>query len=263
MCIRPLLLVLGLALAGVAQAQQRFDYEPTEAVLQNLQPAFAVYRELKHGDLVLENGEAKRAEVRRIDWREWSLKLSYEQAGEAPGVVRYDAIYKAGAIRDTTFMASRWGVPLAGGWVMWCEGSEPERCARAIADLLFYRMVRTDRIREADRQFAAALEKYRDRSLRPPLPEEVRKYRIQAEFALDQKKLDEAIALYTKGVVAARWWADGYYNLALLLAEQKYYAEAVRIMRRFIALEEGSSDARRALDLTYRWESLIPASERE
>jgi tetratricopeptide (TPR) repeat protein len=264
--VRAAIATVALSLAIAAQAQQRFDYEPTEAVLQDLRASFQVVGAIKRGELFVESAEGgvtRRATVQTFSWREERLQLAYLEPVGGPAEVRYDTIYKAGAVRDAAFLASRWGVPLAGGWTIWCEGANPERCARALADVLYYRMVRLDRIREADRLFAAALAKYRDRSSRPPLPEEVRKYKIQAEFALDQKKLDDAIALYTKGVVAARWWADGYFNLALILAERQQYAEAVRIMKRFIALEDGTPDARRALDMTYRWESLIPAGERE
>lgn len=255
-----------LACGAAAQEPLPFSYEPAEAVLQNPQPSVARVASIRQGELVAERaaaGEARRAKVMKMTWLDLRLRLAYDENAGAPGEVRYDALHKAGAVRDPGLFSSRWGVPVTGGWVLWCETGDSERCARALADILYVRMVRLDRMREADRLFAAALARYKDRDARPPLPEEARKYRVQAEFALDQKKLDEAAERYTRAVVAARWWADGYFNLALIQAERQYYSEAIRIMRRFIALEEGTPDARRAQDMIYRWEAQLPPEARE
>jgi hypothetical protein len=209
------------------------------------------------------DGAAPKVRVAKLNWRNTRLLLTYDEQAGAPAAVEYVSLAKIGAVREQGFLSSRWGVPLTGGWTLWCENAQPDACARALADYLFFYRNRVAQMREADRLFADAVAKYKDPATRPPLPEDVRKFKIQAEFAVDNKKLDDAIGYYTQGVVGARWWADGYFNLAILLAEKKDFGEAIRIMRRFITLQEGTPDARRALDMTYRWDAMIPADQRE
>lgn len=265
---RFLVLLLG-AVACAAQAQEtppaRFDYEPTEEVLKNIRPSWDALGKVPASQIVVERAEgaSARAKLTKVTWGRTRVTLAYDQQVGAPAAVEYESLARIGAVREGGFLSGRWGVPLPSGWTLWCEASDSERCAKAIADVALFYKVGVQRLREADRLFAEALAKYRDPAARPPLPEEVRKFKIQAEFAVDQKKLDDAIDYYTRGVIGARWWADGYFNLALLHAERKNFHEAIRVMKRFIALQEGTPDARRALDMTYRWEATIPADQRE
>jgi hypothetical protein len=66
----------------------------------------------------------------------------------------------------------------------------------------------------------------------------------------------DAVNGYVMAVRTAPWWSERYYNLALLNGELKQHEEAVRMMKRFLALQPGSPLARAAQDQIYRWEAL-------
>ena len=254
-----------LALGVHAADAQKFEYQPSEAVVKNPNPSFAALNAVPIGQIVVErsDGSGPRAKLAKTNWRNTRIVVVYDAQVGAPEALEYESLVQIGVVREEGFLNRRWGVPLPSGWTIWCESADSERCAKALADVLYFYRFRLRGMREADRLFGEALAKYKDPASRPPLPEDVRKFKIQAEFAVDQKKLDDAINYYTQGVIAARWWADGYFNLALLHAERKNFHEAIRVMKRFIALQEGTPDARRAMDMTYRWEAMIPADQRE
>jgi tetratricopeptide (TPR) repeat protein len=89
---------------------------------------------------------------------------------------------------------------------------------------------------------------------RPELPEEARRFGVQATTAAERKSYDEAIALFSNGLEAAPWWAEGHFNRALLLANQNRYQEAVTSMKQFLVLAPNAPDARAAQDKIYEWE---------
>ncbi len=49
-------------------------------------------------------------------------------------------------------------------------------------------------------------------------------------------------------------WAIGYFNLALLLAEEERYSEAILNMKKYLELQPNAPDARKAQDKIYIWE---------
>lgn len=89
---------------------------------------------------------------------------------------------------------------------------------------------------------------------RPELPEDARRYGVQATTAAERKSYDEAIALLSNSLEAAPWWAEGHFNRALLLANQNRYQEAVTSMKQFLVLAPNAPDARAAQDKIYEWE---------
>lgn len=89
---------------------------------------------------------------------------------------------------------------------------------------------------------------------KPELPEDARRYGVQANTATERKGYDEAITLLTQGLEAAPWWAEGHFNRALLLANQNRYPEAVTSMKQFLILAPNAPDARAAQDKIYQWE---------
>jgi len=89
---------------------------------------------------------------------------------------------------------------------------------------------------------------------KPALPEEARRYGVQATSQADKKRYEEAIKLYEKALDIAPWWAEGHFNRALVLADQNRYAEAIASMKHFVILSPNSSEARAAQDKLYEWE---------
>lgn len=97
-------------------------------------------------------------------------------------------------------------------------------------------------------------EAVRKLSNKPELPEDARRYGVQASTAAERKNYDEAIALFAQSLEAAPWWAEGHFNRALLLANQNRYQEAVTSMKQFLVLAPNAPDARAAQDKIYEWE---------
>ncbi len=91
---------------------------------------------------------------------------------------------------------------------------------------------------------------------RPKLefPEKARRERVQAESALRDKRLDDAIDHYEEALKIAPWWPEGRFNRALVLGELGWYTEAVREMKRYLVLMPDAPNARAAQDRIYEWE---------
>jgi formylglycine-generating enzyme required for sulfatase activity len=106
--------------------------------------------------------------------------------------------------------------------------------------------------------FEDVVAKYKAADPKPEFPEEARKFKVQAEFAVQEKRIDLAIELYGKALAIVPWWAEGHYNLALALADKKQYRDAMREMKRYLLLAPGGSEARTAQDKIYQWEIAVP-----
>ncbi len=90
--------------------------------------------------------------------------------------------------------------------------------------------------------------------VKPELPEQVRKFGVQAVSMAEQKDYARAVELYGKGLGVAYWWPEAHFNNALLLADQTHFAEAIAEMKAFMELAPTSPDARAAQDKIYEWE---------
>lgn len=121
----------------------------------------------------------------------------------------------------------------------------------AVALLLVYVPSFAD---DATDPFQDVVAQYRAANPKPEMPEVARKYKVQAEFAVQEKRTAQAIELYGKALEVAPWWPEGHYNLALVLGETKKYRAAMREMRRYLLL---APEARLAQDKIYQWESVV------
>ncbi len=90
---------------------------------------------------------------------------------------------------------------------------------------------------------------------KPPLPEELRRYRVQADVHYKAERLDEAIQAYRDALALAPWWAVGHYNLAVFLAREKRYQDAIEHMKWYLRLVPEAPNARAARDKIYAWET--------
>ena len=91
---------------------------------------------------------------------------------------------------------------------------------------------------------------------KPQLPEEARKFKVQAEFAVQEKQFDRAVELYGKALEIAPWWPQGHFNRAFILGEMKKYRDAMREMKMYLRLTPDAPDARAAQDKVYQWEGV-------
>ena len=93
--------------------------------------------------------------------------------------------------------------------------------------------------------------------IRPALPEEARKLKVQAEAAFRDGRFDAASQLYGETLNIAPWWAEGHSELGLLLGASGHYSQAIREMKRYVALAPNAPDIRNAQDKIYEWEQKL------
>ncbi len=96
---------------------------------------------------------------------------------------------------------------------------------------------------------------------KPVLPEEARKFKVQAEFAVRDKQFSDAADLYGQALTIAPWWPQGHYNRALVSAEAGDLPSAMQEMKHYLALLPDAPDARTAQDRIYGWEQGIKNPE--
>ena len=106
--------------------------------------------------------------------------------------------------------------------------------------------------------FEKQASQYRSLAIKPEVSEELRKYIVQANAVSNNKEYGAAIHQYLKAVeLDPVSYPGAYFNLALLSAQGKRYAPAIRYMKQYLMLVPDSKDARSAQDKIYEWELLI------
>ncbi len=120
--------------------------------------------------------------------------------------------------------------------------------------LAVLRLTALDAERADDARFEQVANAYREAATKPVLPEDARRFVVQAEGALNDRNLVAALALFDKALEVAPWWPMGYFNRALILGETENYKLAISSMKRWLALEPGAPDTRAAQDRIYEWE---------
>jgi hypothetical protein len=107
---------------------------------------------------------------------------------------------------------------------------------------------------DRDPAFQAVVAGYRAATTKPELPEEARKFKVQAEDAVNENQFQDAADTYGKALETAPWWPEGHFNRALVLANIGDFEAAVVEMRRYLVLAPDAPDARAAQDKIYVWE---------
>jgi tetratricopeptide (TPR) repeat protein len=111
---------------------------------------------------------------------------------------------------------------------------------------------------EEDQREKAEFEKiaqtYRKAAVKPTLPEDARKFKVQAEAFIRDKQFKKTAEFYGKALSVAPWWPEGRFNRALVLGEAGDYKMAMREMKKYLTLVPDASNARAAQDKIYEWE---------
>lgn len=102
--------------------------------------------------------------------------------------------------------------------------------------------------------FTEAARSYRTATVKPALPEEARKFKVQAEFAVGKKDFEGAASRYKEALAVAPWWPEGRFNRALILGELSRYHDAIKEMKKYLTLVPEAPNARAAQDKIYQWE---------
>ncbi len=97
---------------------------------------------------------------------------------------------------------------------------------------------------------------------KPRISEEVRRYGVQAESATSEKKYDMAIDLYKRALEIEPCWPQGYFNMAMIMAEKSNFSGAIAKMKMYLKLVPDARDARVAQDSIYQWEYKLKSASR-
>jgi tetratricopeptide (TPR) repeat protein len=127
-----------------------------------------------------------------------------------------------------------------------------EKVANALAALT--RSIERPESQEERLEFEAQASSYRDAPVKPIPGEDVRRLRIQAEAAVNEKRFQDAADLYAKALYIAPWWPEGHFNAALILGDLHQYDKAIHHLQKYLLLVPNAQDARAAQDKIYAWE---------
>jgi hypothetical protein len=259
-----------VALGGPAVAAPEVVHVPSEDGPTNQREADSLRPQLDAGRTMffLEKPELSVGQSRqfiRWDWRPDSdgIVVRFIQGSRPAMEFKFASMPKIEVIHDTVIGASFYGVRLSEEWALWCQTDSSDLrlvCgkwmgAQIAARRLWHAALLKGRA-EFEARFQETVARYPDPASRPELPEEARRFKVQAEAAVRDKRLADALKFYGQAVTAAMWWAEGYFNLALLYAEQKQHESAIRNMKRYLVLLPQAANARAAQDKIYEWESL-------
>lgn len=109
-------------------------------------------------------------------------------------------------------------------------------------------------VREIEAFQAGIVAQYHAANPKPVLPEEARRYAIQAADAAKGTRYEDAVAAYEKAFEVAPWWPEGHYNCALMHGALEQYGQAITEMRKYLLLVPDAPNARAAQDKIYVWE---------
>lgn len=135
-------------------------------------------------------------------------------------------------------------------------GKFKENNARKFVNSLFAlkKVALYEPIRREEAKFEEAVQTYRNAKAKPVLPEDARRYSVQAESAIHEKKFIEAADLYKKSLNLCPWWPEAHFNRAIVLGEIGEIKTAIFEMKRYLRLSPDALNARAAQDKIYVWE---------
>ena len=94
----------------------------------------------------------------------------------------------------------------------------------------------------------------------PDLPELARKYLVQANASMENKKYTDALGSYNKAISIAPYYPLAYYNRSLVNELLSYYSAAITDMKKYIELSPNATNLRSAQDKIYEWEGNIKST---
>lgn len=90
---------------------------------------------------------------------------------------------------------------------------------------------------------------------KPEMPENARRYAVQAVNATVEQNYNKSIELWGKALSITPYNPIAFYNLALIWEFKNNYNNAVTYMKKYLQLSPDAEDARNAQDKIYLWES--------
>jgi tetratricopeptide (TPR) repeat protein len=118
----------------------------------------------------------------------------------------------------------------------------------------YYYLVRDGYRNEEDTGFSTAAKAWRENPVKPALSPEADRHRILAENAIKEKNIDSAIEHFESGLELQPMWPAGWFNLAIIYAEQNNFADATDRMKHYLELVPDAPDAKDAREQMIIWE---------
>ena len=142
----------------------------------------------------------------------------------------------------------------------WSSRSDAEAFVNALYVLKQYATKEKKKLAREVSSFPDFQEKakaWRALSVKPSLPENVKRCKLLAEDAYNSKEFEKAIDYYEQGLEIEPLWPDGQYNVAFLYGEINEYEIAAHHMKRYLELVPNAPDAQSARDQIIIWQSKI------
>lgn len=165
-----------------------------------------------------------------------------------------DACWNVSYGRDTPLTRALQAVRYSGAHEITAE--ESKRLADAFV-VLKNEAVKVSQADEA--KFMAAAQQYQGMAVKPALPEEARRFAVQAQGAVQENDFSGAANYFKQALDVAPWWPEGHYQRAILLSGVDDYGGAIAEMKRYLVLAPNAQNARAAQDKIYDWERKAPA----
>lgn len=146
---------------------------------------------------------------------------------------------------------------LSSGLALYTGLGEPgNKRAQRLADALLTLKAATspEAVALEQQQFDTVVQGYRAADPKPGVTEDMRRYEIQAEAAVQTKQFAQASDLYDQALQIAPWWPQAHFNRALILETLEEYDLAIDEMQRYLRLAPDATNARAAQDKIYAWE---------
>jgi tetratricopeptide (TPR) repeat protein len=89
---------------------------------------------------------------------------------------------------------------------------------------------------------------------KPEIPENARKYSVQANKATEEKDYNTALSLWNSALSIVPYYPLAYYNCAMIREFLGNYPKAISNMKKYLKLAPDAADARSAQDQIYSWE---------
>jgi tetratricopeptide (TPR) repeat protein len=189
-----------------------------------------------------------------------NTEFSFRNPSREGGVPAGKYSYQFGKIQHLAVLQDgrRYRINFSPFAVCWKSKDDAQRFVDAIETIKYHfsgRALTGDAALFAD--FQEKAKTWRALPTKPPLPEEVRRFKVLAEDAFQKKEFEKAAGYYEQGLAIEPLCPDGQLNAALFYGELEMNAQAVLHMRRYLELCPDAKDAKKCRNQMYIWQEKI------
>lgn len=107
--------------------------------------------------------------------------------------------------------------------------------------------------RAAFEHFQKSAAAWRQLTTKPTIPPETDRYRVLAENAYEEKKLEDSAMYYDQALAAFDAWPEGWFNAGLIYSELNEYWEASDHMKHYLELAPDAPNSKTAREKWIIW----------